>query len=176
MQKIEILKSNYYQFIFNNTHIRIIILIILTALFTFNIGCGGRFSRLSNIKDQNDSPQPLLEKQYHKSDFWGGSNGIYISVDKKASKFGGQNYASVKIMNQSGVNLNLDVKNDHYWFKRFGTKYSLYRRPGSRYPPKISNTRDLEFDLVGIETFANVDSISFIFVEMDSLIITTIEK
>jgi len=176
VQNINRLKSSYHRLFNNKTQIHLINLFLLTVSCVFIIGCGGEFSRLRNTKDNNDPPQSLLEQQYHKSDYWGGANGIYISVDKKASKIGGQNYASVKIINQSGVNLNLDNKYDHYWFKRFGSKYSLYRRPGSRYPPKISNTRDLKFDLLGIETFANVDSISFIFVEMDSLIITTTEK
>jgi len=150
--------------------------IILTLLIVFILGCGGHFSRLRNINDNYDTPQPLLEQEYHKSDYWGGASGVYISVNKRNSKIGGQSFASVKIMNHSGGNLELDNKYDRYWFKRFGNRYSLYRRTGSRYPPKISNTRELRIELLGIETFANVDSISFLFVEMDSLIITAIEK
>ncbi|MCH8927672.1 MAG: hypothetical protein IIB39_03035 [Candidatus Marinimicrobia bacterium] len=165
-----------YKLLTTKAYVRLISITLLTISIILILGCGGQFSRLRNINNKDDTPQPLLEQEYHKSDYWGGANGIYISVDKRNSKIGGQSYASVKIMNHSGVNLSLNVKSDHYWFKRFGSKYSLYRRTGSRYPPKISNTRELKFDLVGIETFANVDSISFIFVEMDSLIITTTEK
>lgn len=166
-----------YCYLMNNTISQILIRqISLTLLIVFILGCGGRFSRLRNVNDKYDTPQPLLEQEYHKSDYWGGASGVYISVNKRNSKIGGQSFASVKIMNHSGRDLELDIKYDRYWFKRFGNKYSLYRRSGSRYPPKISNSRELRFELLGIETFANVDSIAFLFVEMDSLIITAIEK
>lgn len=171
-----LLISSFYHLRHNKAFTRPIVHFLLSAAFLFQIGCGGEFTRLRNIKDKDDTPQSSLERLYHKSDFWGGSNGIYISVDKRSSNFGGHNYMSVKIINQSGLNLKLDVKNDNYWFKRYGTKYSLYRRPGSRYPSKISNERELIFDLVGVETFVNVDSIAFVFIKMDSLIITATTK
>jgi len=174
--KLKKLNSDYHRFLRNKRYLILANHIILNLLIIFILGCGGRFSRLRNINDKTNTPQPLLEQEYHKSDYWGGANGIYISVNKRNSKVGAQNYASVKIMNHSGVYLNLDAKYDHYWFKRFGNKYSLYRRSGSRYPQKISNERELRFDLLGIETFAGVDSVSFMFIEMDSLIITAIEK
>lgn len=168
--------SDYCQLVINKISQIMIHQIILTLLIIFILGCGGQFSRLRNVNDSYDTPQPLLEQEYHKSDYWGGASGVYISVNKRNSKIGGQIFASVKIMNHSGGDLELDINYDRYWFKRFGNKYSLYRRSGSRYPPKISNTRELKFELLGIETFVNVDSISFMFVEMDSLIITAIEK
>ena len=176
MSKSKKIIIDYGHFLNNKTYQILIRQIILNLIIIFILGCGGQYSRLRNINDNGDTPQPLLEQEYHKSNYWGGANGIYISVKKRISKVGGQNYASVKIMNHSGGNLELDIKYDRYWFKRFGRKYSLYRRTGGRYPPKISNSKELKFDLLGLETFANVDSISFIFVEMDSLIITTIEK
>ena len=168
--------SNYCHLMNNKISQFMIHQIILTLLIIFIQGCGGQFSRLRNINDNYDTPQPLLEQEYHKSDYWGGASGVYISVNRRNSNIGGQSFASVKIMNHSGGDLGLDNQYDRYWFNRFGNKYSLYRRTGSRYPPKISNTRELRFELLGIETFANVDSISFLFVEMDSLIITAIEK
>lgn len=172
MSKIQYFYSDSY-YAFGNIKRMILVLNISLMLF---LGCGGQFSRLSSINSKDGTPQPLLEQEYHKSDFWGGANGIYISVNRRNTTVGGQIYASVKIMNHSGSDLKLDDQFDHYWFKRFGSKYSLYRRTDSRYPPKISNNRDLKFDLLGIETFGNVDSISFVFIEMDSLLITTKEK
>ena len=146
-------------------------LIVLTflPLSMWIYGCGGYFSRLNISGDNKDSPQPILEEQYHKSDYWGGKNGIYVSVRKKSSAIGRHKYARVKLLNYSGNYLLLESEKDSYWFDRYGQRYSLYRRPGDPYPSKISDKRHIEFDLLGIENFTNVDSVVFLFSEMDSM-------
>ncbi|TFB12339.1 hypothetical protein E3V55_01080 [Candidatus Marinimicrobia bacterium MT.SAG.3] len=141
---------------------------VLFVMLLFLIGCGP-FARLDTNEKEKDSPQPKLEKEYHRSRFWGGSRGIYVSIDKGSSSIGRQTYAKVKVMNHSGENLLLDPRNDRYWFERYGTKYSLYRRPGGRYPDKISDNRNIEFDLLGIDSFTAIDSITIMFFMMDSL-------
>lgn len=146
----------------NNLHV-----ILLTVLL-FVIGCEP-FARLDVSEKGKDFPQSKLEKEYHKSLYWGGSKGIYVSINKGSSSIGRQTYAKVKVMNYSGTSLLLDPGNDRYWFERYGSKYSLYRRAGGRYPSKISNTRNIEFELLGIESFTGVDSISIMFFKMDSL-------
>lgn len=141
---------------------------VLAIFLIIVIGCGP-FSRLDVNKKEKDIPQSILEKEYHKSLYWGGSGGIYVSINKGSSSIGRQTYAKVKIMNYSGTNLLLDPGDDRYWFERYGSKYSLYRRPGERYPKKISNNRNIEFDLLGIDSFHAVDSITIMFSGMDSL-------
>lgn len=140
--------------------------ILLTGLL-FVIGCEP-FARL-DVKKEKKFPQTKLEKEYHKAHYWGGSGGIYVSVKKGSSSVGRQTYAKVKVMNHSGRNLLLDSGNDRYWFERYGTKYTLYRRKGGRYPDKISNNRNIEIELLGIDSFIGVDSISIMFFKMDSL-------
>lgn len=146
-----------------------LILLTFLSLSLWIYGCGGYFSRLNIGGDNKDSPQPILEEQYHKSDYWGGKKGIYVSVRKKSSAIGRQKYARVKLMNYTGNYLLLDSEKDSYWFDRYGQRYSLYRRPGDRYPSKITDERHVEFDLLGIENFTNVDSVMFLFSDMDSL-------
>ena len=145
---------------------------VLFILILILAGCGP-FSRLVTNEKKEGSPQPILENEYHNSLYWGGNEGIYISVDKGSSKIGGQKYAKVKVMNYSGKNLLLDVDGDRYWFERYGIKYSMYRRAGGRYPDKISNNRNLEFELLGIDSFTAVDSITIMFSMMDSLIVNS---
>ena len=141
---------------------------ILVAVLLFVIGCEP-FARLDVRGKGNDFPQSKLEKEYHKSLYWGGSKGIYVSISKGSSSIGRQTYAKVKVLNYSGKSLLLDSESDRYWFERYGSKYSLYRRTGGRYPNKISNNRNIEFELLGIESFTGVDSISIMFFKMDSL-------
>ena len=146
-----------------------LIILAFLPLSMWIYGCGGHFSRLNIGGENNDSPQPFLEEQYHKSDYWGGKKGIYVSVRKKSSTIGRQKYIRIKLMNYSGNYLLLESEKDSYWFDRYGKHYSLYRRPGDRYPSRISDKRHVEFDLLGIESFTNVDSVVFLFSEMDSL-------
>ena len=146
----------------NNLHV-----ILLTVLL-FVIACEP-FARLDISEKKKDIPQSKLEKEYHNSLYWGGSNGIYVSIKKGSSSIGRQTYVKAKVMNYSGTNLLLDPGNDRYWFERYGSKYSLRRRPGERYPNTISNNRNIEFELLGIESFTGVDSISIMFFRMDSL-------
>ena len=141
---------------------------VLLTVLLFAIGCGP-LARLDVNGKEKDSPQPKLEKEYLRSLFWGGNGGIYVSINKGSSSIGRQTYAKVKVMNHSGANLLLDSGNDMYWFERYGRKYSLNRRPGGRYPNKISNNRNIEFDLLGIDSFTAVDSITIMFSRMDSL-------
>ena len=145
--------------------------VLLTLLF-ISIGCGP-FSRLDIKEKKEDSPQPILEKEYRQSLYWGGNEGIYVSIDKGSSKIGGQKYAKVKVMNFSGKNLLLNSDGDRYWFERYGIKYTMYRRTGGRYPHKISDKRNLKFELLGIDSFTAVDSITIMFSMMDSLIINS---
>ena len=142
--------------------------LILLTILLFVTGCEP-FARLNISEKKKGFPQFKLEKEYHRSLYWGGSKGIYVSINKGSSSIGRQIYAKVKVMNYSGTGLFLDTRNDRYWFKRYGSKYSLYRRPGGRYPNKISNNRNIEFELLGIESFTGVDSISIMFFKMDSL-------
>lgn len=142
--------------------------LILLPILLFVTGCEP-FARLNISETKKGFPQSKLEKEYHRSLYWGGSKGIYVSINKGSSSIGRQIYVKVKVMNYSGTGLFLDTGNDRYWFERYGSKYSLYRRPGGRYPDKISNNRNIEFELLGIESFTGVDSISIMFFKMDSL-------
>ncbi len=145
---------------------------VLLILLFISTGCGP-FARLDTKEKKENSPQTILEKEYHQSLYWGGNEGIYVSIDKGSSKIGGQKYAKVKVMNFSGKNLLLNTDEDRYWFERYGIKYSMYRRMGGRYPNKISDKRNLEFELLGIDSFTAVDSITIMFSMMDSLIINS---
>ena len=149
-------------------------MILLTVLL-FVIGCGP-LARLDVSEKGKDFPQTKLEKEYHKSLYWGGAKGIYVSIKKGSSSIGRQTFAKVKVMNYSGANLLLDTENDRYWFERYGSKFSLYRRSGGRYPKKISNNKNIEFELLGIDSFTGVSSISVMFLKMDSLEINLLMK